>query len=41
MIGETLQDYDTVDALIGEYYKKRFICDSLFSPLGDDTKIEG
>ena len=41
MIGETLQDYDTVDALIGEYYKKRFICDSLFSPLGDDTKVEG
>ncbi len=30
MIGETLQDYDTVDTLIAEYYKKKFICEKLF-----------
>ncbi len=38
MIGDTLQDYDTVDTLFAEYYKKRFICNKLFAPLstGDD-----
>ncbi len=41
MIGETLQDYDTVDTLIGEYYKKRFICDRLFAPLADESQGEG
>ncbi len=43
MIGETLQDYDTVDSLIEEYYRKRFICDKLFYPLtnGDETTEEG
>ena len=41
MIGETLQDYDTVDSLISEYYKKDFICDSLFTPLEDkESEIE-
>ncbi len=30
MIGETLQDYDTVDTLIAEYYKKKFVCEKLF-----------
>ncbi|MCM1087084.1 MAG: DUF5717 family protein [Muribaculaceae bacterium] len=32
MIGRTLQDYDTVDALLEEYYKKDFIVEKLFSP---------
>ncbi len=41
MVGETLQDYDTVDSLIGEYFKKKFICDKLFTPLGGDDKEEG
>jgi len=41
MIGETLQDYDTVDSLISEYYKKNYICDSLFTPLEDkESEIE-
>lgn len=41
MIGETLQDYDTVDSLISEYYKKDYICDSLFTPLEDkESEIE-
>ncbi len=30
MIGETLQDYDTVDKLMAEYYKKRFMSKKLF-----------
>jgi len=30
MIGKTLQDYDTVDKLLAEYYKKRFITNKLF-----------
>ncbi len=40
MIGETLQDYDTVDSLILEYYKKKFICEKLFTPLvnNEDNK---
>ncbi len=38
MIGETLQDYDTVDNLIGEYFKKKFVCDRLFTAISDDDK---
>ena len=30
MIGKTLQDYDTVDKLLAEYYKKRFMTNKLF-----------
>ncbi len=30
MIGETLQDYNTVDKLMAEYYKKKNICNRLF-----------
>ncbi len=41
MIGETLQDYDTVDNLIGEYYKKQFICDKLFTAIDDSGSKEG
>ncbi len=39
MIGETLQDYDTVDKLLAEYYHKKNICDNLF--VGFDNNIEG
>ena len=38
MIGETLQDYDTVDGLIGEYYKKKFLCEKLFTAIDDGAK---
>ena len=41
MIGETLQDYDTVDSLLAEYYKKKFICDKLFTPIEDENNYEG
>ena len=41
MIGETLQDYDTVDNLISEYYKKKFICDTLFSEMDTEESKEG
>ncbi|MCM1386334.1 MAG: DUF5717 family protein, partial [Bacillus sp. (in: Bacteria)] len=33
MIGKTLQDYDTVDKLLEEYYKKDFMADKLFTEL--------
>ncbi|MBD5454017.1 MAG: hypothetical protein HDR30_06870 [Lachnospiraceae bacterium] len=33
MIGKTLQDYDTVDKLLEEYYKKDFMVDKLFTEL--------
>ena len=36
MIGETLQDYDTVDKLMQEYFKKKSLCDHLFKPLKED-----
>ena len=36
MIGETLQDYDTVDKLLAQYYRKKFLCDHLFKPLKED-----
>ena len=41
MIGETLQDYDTVDDLLNEYFKKKFLCDKLFYPLDNDEAAEG
>jgi hypothetical protein len=41
MVGETLQDYDTVDGLIGEYYKKKFICEKMFTALPYDGSREG
>ena len=31
MIGKTLQDYDTVDKLLHEYYQKDFLVNKLFS----------
>lgn len=31
MIGKTMQDYDTVDTLLEEYYKKDFMTDKLFT----------
>ncbi len=31
MIGKTLQDYDTVDSLLKEYYKKEFMVEKLFA----------
>ncbi|WP_029232433.1 DUF5717 family protein [Butyrivibrio sp. VCB2006] len=31
MIGETLQDYETVDKLLLEYYHKKNVCDSIFT----------
>lgn len=33
MIGKTMQDYDTVNKLLEEYYKKDFIVDKLFTPM--------
>ena len=33
MIGETLQDYETVDRLLQEYYQKKNVCDRLFTPI--------
>ncbi|WP_026529083.1 DUF5717 family protein [Butyrivibrio sp. VCD2006] len=33
MIGKTLQDYDTVDRLLSEYYRKRFLTSKLFRTL--------
>lgn len=30
MIGKTLHDYDTVDGLLGEYYKQDFLVDKIF-----------
>ena len=31
MLGKTMQDYDTVDKLLVEYYKKDFMVDKLFT----------
>lgn len=31
MIGKTMQDYDTVDKLLEEYYKKDFMVNKLFT----------
>ena len=33
MIGKTLQDYDTVNNVLEEYYKKDFMVDKLFTML--------
>lgn len=33
MIGKTLQDYDTVDHLLEEYYRKDFMVEKLFTPM--------
>ncbi len=41
MIGETLQDFDTVDSLIAEYYKKKYICDHLFYMIPDEDSKDG
>ncbi len=30
MIGKTLQDYETVNRLLSEYYRKRFLTNKLF-----------
>ncbi len=38
MIGETLQDYETVDKLLQEFSKKKFVCDRLFVPLQDNDE---
>ncbi|SFC60311.1 DUF5717 family protein [Butyrivibrio sp. YAB3001] len=35
MIGETLQDYETVDKLLSEYYTKKNICYKIFTPCSD------
>ena len=40
MIGETLQDYDTVDKLLLEYHRKNFICNKMFAPLRDEVEQE-
>lgn len=39
MIGETLQDYDTTLSLIGEYYRKSYICDVLFKELEEPGTV--
>ncbi len=41
MIGETLQDYGTVDTLLSEYYKKKYLCDKLFFAPADEEPVEG
>ncbi len=41
MIGETLQDYDTVDSLIAEYNRKKFISEKLFFALDNRQNEEG
>ena len=40
MIGETLQDYDTVDKLLSEYHKKNYMCNKLFGPLQSESYTE-
>ena len=37
MIGETLQDYDTVDKLLAEYHKKNFVCNGIFKPIQENS----
>ncbi|MBQ6587093.1 MAG: hypothetical protein IJI01_00275 [Butyrivibrio sp.] len=39
MIGETLQDYDTVDKLLAEYYHKRDICDRIFVGFDNNEEV--
>ena len=38
MIGETLQDYETVDRLLQEYYQKKNVCDRLFKPIMENEE---
>ncbi len=33
MIGKTLQDYDTVDSLLQEYYRQDYMVNEIFMPL--------
>ncbi|MBQ3795936.1 MAG: hypothetical protein II842_06570 [Butyrivibrio sp.] len=40
MIGETLQDYETVDKLMQEYYQKKNVCDMLFKPIMEEKDDE-
>ena len=40
MVGETLQDYDTVDKLLSEFYKNRFVAEKLFVPLPEKMREE-
>jgi len=37
MIGETLQDYDTVDKLLAEYQNKNFVCNGIFRPIQENS----
>ena len=39
MIGETLQDYDTVDKLLAEYHRKNFICKGIFNGMLNDPAL--
>ena len=39
MIGETLQDYDTVDKLMQEYYQKKNLCNQIFRPLIEEENL--
>lgn len=39
MIGETLQDYGTVDRLLSEFYNKRFTCNMIFHPIEDNEEF--
>ena len=39
MIGETLQDYETVDKLLAEYYHKRDICDRIFVGFDNNEEV--
>ena len=38
MIGETLQDYETVDKLLAEYYHKKNLCSTIFTSLDNNTQ---
>ncbi len=38
MIGETLQDYETVDRLLSEYYHKKNICNMIFTGYENNTE---
>ena len=40
MIGETLQDYDTVDKLLAEYHNKNFVCNGIFKPIQEKRNSE-
>ena len=40
MIGEALHDYEAVDRLLEEYYRKQFIVKELFRPFTVSEKTE-